>query len=217
MKLQWLGHSVVLIEGSKKILIDPFLTGNPSAAVEAKEVKDVDFIVVTHGHDDHMGDTMEIAKATGATVDSIFEVTSDVQAAGIPVEPMNIGGSVENSGVRFSMVSATHSSPGSAPTGMIVEMDGKTVYHMGDTGLMADMALLPQFFDIDVLFVPCGDRFTMGAASAAKAVEMLKPKIAVPIHFGTFPIIDPTPDRFVELAKGEAEIKVLKPGESFQI
>lgn len=217
MKVRWLGHAAVMLEGSKKILIDPFLTGNPSAAIGPKEVTACDFVVVTHGHGDHLGDAYDIAKATGATVVSIFEVTREAEGKGLAVEPMNVGGSIETGGVRFSMVSATHSSPGSAPTGMIVEMDGKTVYHMGDTGLMADMALLPEFFDIDLAFVPCGDRFTMGGPSAAKAVEMIRPKMAVPIHYGTFPIIDPTPDRFVELARKHAEVKVMKPGDRFDL
>ncbi|MFH1279306.1 MAG: metal-dependent hydrolase [Candidatus Eisenbacteria bacterium] len=217
MKVRWLGHSAVMLEGSKKILIDPFLTGNPAAAIAAKDVTECDFVVVTHGHGDHIGDAFDIAEATGATVVSIFEVTSEAEGKGLPVEPMNIGGSIETGGVRFSMVAATHSSPGSAPTGMIVEMDGKTVYHMGDTGLMADMALLPEFFDIDLVLVPCGDRFTMGAPSAAKAVEMVKAKRAVPIHYGTFPVIDASPDRFARLARKHTDVLVMKPGDQFDM
>jgi L-ascorbate metabolism protein UlaG (beta-lactamase superfamily) len=214
MKLRWLGHSAVMISGSRKILIDPFLTGNPKAAVKPSEITDVDFVVVTHAHGDHLGDSFSIAKRTKATLVSLFEVTSDAEKEGIAVEPMNIGGSVVSKGVRFSLVPAMHTGPVS---GVIVELDGRTIYHMGDTGLLADMALLPEFFRIDVAFVPIGDRFTMGAPSAAKAVELCRARIAVPIHYGTFPILDASADRFAELAREKAEVRVLRPGEEFAV
>ncbi len=214
MKLRWLGHSAVLITGSRKILIDPFLTGNPKAAVRPSEITELDFVVVTHAHGDHLGDAFSIAKKTGATLVSLFEVTSEAEKERIQIEPMNVGGSVVSKGVRFSMVSAIHTGP---VCGVILEMDGKTVYHMGDTGLLADMALLPEFFRIDVTFVPIGDRFTMGAPSAAKAVGMCGTRIAIPIHFGTFPLLEATADRFVELAKDKVEVRVLKPGEETTI
>ncbi len=214
MKLRWLGHSAVLISGSRRILIDPFLSGNPKAAVRADEIEGVDFIVVTHAHGDHTGDAFSIAKRTKATLVSLFEVTSDAEKSGIAVEPMNVGGSIVSKGVRFSLVPAMHTGP---VAGAIIEMDGKTIYHMGDTSLLADMALLPEFFRIDVAFVPIGDRFTMGAPSAAKAVELCGAKVAVPIHYGTFPILEPTADRFVQCAKGKAEVRVLAPGEEFSL
>jgi L-ascorbate metabolism protein UlaG (beta-lactamase superfamily) len=214
MKLRWLGHSAVLISGSRSILIDPFLEGNPKAAVRPDEIARLDFLVVTHDHGDHLGDAIPIAKATGATLVSLFEVTGAAEKQGIAVEPMNVGGSVVNRGVRFSMVPAIHTGP---VCGMIIEMDGKTVYHMGDTGLLCEMGLLPEFFKIDVAFVPIGDRFTMGAPSAAKAVELCRPRIAVPIHYGTFPLLEPNADRFARLAGAHAEVRVLAPGEELAI
>ena len=217
MKIRYLGHSAVLLEGSRTIYIDPFLTGNDRAAIAASDIRSADFVAVTHDHADHLGDAFVICKATGATFVSVFEIAEMAGNEGINVEPMGIGGSIENSGVRFSLVNAAHSSSASDPTGIIVEMDGKTVYHMGDTSLIADMALLPEFFDIDLSFVPIGDRFTMGAKSAVRAVEMCKAKVAVPIHYGTFPIIDQTADRFVEVAKGRIEVRVLEPGATLEI
>ncbi len=217
MKVTYLGHSAVLLEGSRTIYIDPFLTGNDRACLSVDDVNKADFVAVTHDHDDHLGDAFEICRRTGATLVSIFEITCRGEGEGLAVEPMSIGGSIETEGVRFSLVNAVHSSPGSDPTGVIVEMDGKTVYHMGDTALTSDMALLPDFFRIDLALVPVGDRFTMGGASAARAVKMCGAKIAVPIHYGTFPIIDATPDRFVEAAKDVAEIRVLDPGESTEL
>ena len=217
MKIRYLGHSAVLLEGSRTIYIDPFLTGNDRAAIAAADIRSADFVAVTHDHADHLGDAFAICKATGATLVSVFEIAEMAGNEGISVEPMGIGGSIENGGVRFSLVNAAHSSPASDPTGILVEMDGKTVYHMGDTALIADMALLPEFFDIDLAFVPIGDRFTMGAKSAVRAVEMCKAKAAVPIHYGTFPIIDQTADRFVEEAKGRIEARVLEPGATLEL
>ncbi len=218
MKVQFLGHSAVLLEGSRKIYIDPFLTGNDRASISVEEVTEADFVAVTHDHDDHIGDAFAICQQTGATFISIFEITNLAAEQGIDVEPMSIGGSIETGGIRFSLVNAVHSSPSSDATGVIVEMDGKTVYHMGDTGLSSDMGLLPGFFAIDLALVPVGDRFTMGGRSAARAVELCGARIAVPIHYGTFPIIEQTPDKFLEAAAGgSAEIRVLEPGGTTEI
>lgn len=218
MKVTYLGHSAILLEGSRKIVIDPFLTGNDLAPIAAADIKEADFVAATHDHDDHLGDVFDICKQTGATFVAIFEITNMAAEKGIDVEPMNLGGTIERDGVRFSLVNALHSSPSSHCTGIIVEMDGKTVYHMGDTALSSDMGLLPEFFDIDLVLVPVGDRFTMGGPSAARAVELCRAKIAVPIHYGTFPIIEQTPDKFLEAAAGGvAEIRVIEPGESTEI
>lgn len=217
MEARYLGHSAVILTGSRTIVIDPFLTGNPAAAVEAKGITGADFVVVTHDHMDHLGDSFDICKRTGATFVAAFELAERAEAEGIGIEPMGIGGSIESKGVRFSMTNAAHSSSLAGPTGMIVEMDGKTVYHMGDTGLIPDFALLPEFFSIDLALVPIGDRFTMGGPSAAKAVAMCGAKIAVPIHYATWPLLDSTAVRFVESVDGRADVQVLAPGESLQL
>ncbi len=217
MEARYLGHSAVILKGSRTIVIDPFLTGNPVAAIEAKEITEADFVIATHDHMDHLGDSFEICKRTGATFVAAFEVAESAEALGIAIEPMGIGGSIESKGVRFSMTNAAHTSHLAAPTGIIVEMDGKTVYHMGDTGLIPDFALLPEFFSIDLAFVPIGDRFTMGAPSAAKAVAMCGAEIAVPVHYATWPLLDSTAVRFVESVGGRADVRVLAPGESIKL
>jgi L-ascorbate metabolism protein UlaG (beta-lactamase superfamily) len=217
MEARYLGHSAVILKGSRTIVIDPFLTGNPVAAIQEKDITEADFVIATHDHQDHIGDSFAICKRTGATFVAAFEVAGLAEAEGIAIEPMGIGGSIESNGVRFHMTNAAHSSHLAGPTGMIVEMDGKTVYHMGDTGLIPDFALLPEFFSIDLAFVPIGDRFTMGGPSAARAVAMCGAKMAVPVHYATWPLLDSTADRFVESVGDGADVRVLAPGESLNL
>ncbi len=217
IKATWLGHSAVLLEGSRTVVIDPFLTGNPAAAVSAPSIKKADIVVVTHHHGDHLGDAFAICQSTGATLVAMHEIAVEGQAKNIKTEGMNIGGTVEVGGVKIHMVSALHSAEKGNAAGVVVEMDGRRIYHAGDTGLTLDMKLIGEFFHPDLSFLPIGDRYTMGPASAAKAVEFIRTKRVVPIHYGTFPIVDADPREFKTLVGDAAEVAILKPGESVTV
>jgi L-ascorbate metabolism protein UlaG (beta-lactamase superfamily) len=217
IEITWLGHSAVKIHGSKVIYIDPFLTGNPKASTTPEKIKTADVVVVTHHHGDHLGDAFAIAKKTGALIVAMHEVAVEAQALGIEAEGMNIGGTVEARGVRVHMVAATHSAEKGSAAGVVVEMDGKKLYHAGDTGLTYDMKIIGEFFHPDLSFLPIGDRYTMGPASAAKAVEYVQTKKVIPIHYGTFPIVCCDPEEFKKKVGTLAEVIVLKPGESYRL
>ncbi|MCX7973489.1 MAG: metal-dependent hydrolase [Candidatus Aminicenantes bacterium] len=217
MELTWLGHAAVKIKGSKTVLIDPFLTGNPMAAARPEEIDRVDIIVITHDHGDHRGDAFEIARRTGATIVAIHEIAVEAQAQGIAAEGMNIGGTVEIKGVKIHMVPALHSAEKGTATGVVVEMDNRRIYHAGDTGLTYDMKLIGEFFEPDLSFLPIGDRYTMGIPSATKAVEFLRTKKVIPIHYGTFPLVTADPEEFRRCVGHMAEVIILRPGESYNL
>jgi L-ascorbate metabolism protein UlaG (beta-lactamase superfamily) len=217
MEITWLGHSAVKIKGSKTVYIDPFLTGNPSAAASLESINEADIVIVTHHHGDHLGDSFAICKKTGATLISVHEVAVEAEGEGVPAEGMNIGGTIESRGVKVHMVQALHSAEKGDPTGVVVEMDGKNLYHAGDTGLTYDMKLVGEFFHPDLSFLPIGDRYTMGVNSAVKAVEFIGTKKVIPIHYGTFPIIQTDPQEFKAKVGDLAEVIILKPGESFSL
>jgi L-ascorbate metabolism protein UlaG (beta-lactamase superfamily) len=215
MDITWLGHSAVKIKGSRILYIDPFLTGNPCASCGPDAITEADIVIVTHDHGDHIGDAFPICKKTGATLISIHEIAVQAEAEGIPVEGMNIGGTVESKGVPVHMVQATHSAEKGDPTGVVIEMDGKTIYHAGDTGLTYDMKLVGEFFHPDLSFLPIGDRYTMGINSAAKAVEFCRTKRVIPIHYNTFPLVSVDPEAFKAKVGELAEVIILKPGETY--
>lgn len=215
MEITWLGHAAVKIKGSKIIIVDPFLTGNPVAAAKPEEIDQADIIIITHDHGDHRGDAFEIAHRTGATIVAIHEIAVEAQAQGIPAEGMNIGGTVEVKGVKIHMVPALHSAEKGTATGVVIEMDGHRLYHAGDTGLTYDMKIIGEFFEPDLSFLPIGDRYTMGVPSAAKAVEFLRTKRVIPIHYGTFPLVSADPEEFRRRVGSLAEVIILRPGETF--
>ncbi len=228
-KITWIGQSAVLIEGAKtKVIIDPFINGNPDVKDLKPEDIDVNYIIATHGHWDHLGDTIEIAKRTKATFIAPFELVTYCQKKGVEnAHPMHIGGAH-----RFSddfWVKLTIAHHGSAvindeegivytgnPCGVVIELDGKKIYHAGDTGLFLDMQLIGEL-GLDLALLPIGDNFTMGPEDAAKAVEFLKPKKVMPMHYLAWPLIEQDPNKFKELVGDKAEVVIVKPGESFEI
>ncbi len=220
-KIRWLGHAGFEIELEGKIvLVDPWLNGNPKAACKSSEIERADIVCVTHDHGDHMGDSVEICKRTGAVFLGTYELASQAQKNGVK-EAMgfNIGGTVNVKGIKVTMVQAFHTCGSGAPTGFIIRGEGKTVYHAGDTGIFGDMKLIGEIYKPDVALLPIGDYYTMGALQASEAVKLIKPKIVVPMHYMTFPVLAQSADEFIGLVKEktpEVRVVVLNPGESFE-
>ena len=203
-KLTYLGHSAFLIEGqSTSIVIDPFLRGNPLAKTTPEDIT-VDFVLLTHGHGDHVGDAVEIAKNNDATIIAVYELANYCQSQGAKVHPMHIGGAFKFSFGRVKYTIAHHgsSTPDGAymgePGGLLVTMDGKTLYHAGDTALFYDMKLIGEMNELDVAILPIGDNFTMGIDDAVKAAGFLQAGRYVPMHYDTFDVIKANPNEFVE-------------------
>lgn len=218
MKITWLGHSALKIEASKTILIDPFLEQNPKAKAHPGDFSKVDLVIVTHDHSDHVGDSFTICKQSKATLVSIYEITVEAGKHGIIVEPMNIGGTIEVKGVSISLVPALHSAGlGGTSSGVIVEMDGRKVYHAGDTGLTMEMTLIGELYRPDIAFLPIDGRFNMTPRLAAKAVELLKVPRVVPIHYDTFDLIKSSPRSFKDLVGNRAEVILMQPGGTIEI
>lgn len=220
-KVTWFGHAAFKIEIANRIvLVDPWLSGNPTSPVKASEITKADIVYVTHDHGDHLGDAIDICKRTGATFVANIELGDFAKENGVKnVEGLNIGGSVEVKGIRLLITQALHTDSRGAPTGVIVEGEGKRVYHAGDTGLFGDMSLIGELYKPDLALIPIGGYYTMGAKEAAEAVKMLKPKAVIPIHYKTFPVLAQSADEFVKIVKEKVpKVKVvtLKPGESYQ-
>ena len=229
MKLTWLGHSSFHLDiDGTDLLIDPFWTGNPKfpAGYEERLAK-VDLILVSHAHGDHLGDAGRLARKFDATVVAQYEVCEYLGRGGfIKSESMNTGGAVETCGCKVALVPAVHSSTAiengavtcvSDPVGFIVIGGGQTLYHAGDTGLSADMALIQKIYRPEIGLIPIGDRFTMGPETAAYACnELLDLKTIVPMHWGTFPMLPGTPDAFTPLVR-RGTVRVATPGETIVV
>lgn len=217
MKATFIGHSAVRLSGSRIVYIDPFITNNPLSALSLDQINKADLVIVTHDHADHLGDAYEICKKTGAVLVGIHEIAVDAEDAGIRAEGMNIGGTLRFEDLKVNMVNALHSSSRGHPSGVVIEMDNIIVYHTGDTGLFGDMKIIGESFDIDLAFIPIGDRYTMAIPSAVKAVEYLRPKKVAPIHYNTFPIIQADPEAFKAGVGGMSEVIILKPGDVIEL
>jgi len=215
--LTFFGHSGFLLsDGAHAVAIDPFLTGNPVATIMPEDVH-CQSIVLTHGHADHFGDTVAIAKANNATVYAAFEICEYLGEQGLTCEPGNPGGKINGPFGWVAFTQAFHSSSYNGqymgmPCGVVVHIGGKTVYHLGDTALFGDMKLLGEIYKPDIALIPVGDRFTMGPELGTMAAEMIKPKVAVPIHYATWPLLAPDAAGFEP--KG-IEVKIMVSGESW--
>jgi L-ascorbate metabolism protein UlaG (beta-lactamase superfamily) len=227
LAITWFGHStfVLTTPGGKRIVFDPWLTGNPKTPPGAK-IDTADVICLTHGHHDHSGDVVAVARATGAPLVAVFELANWFQGKGLKdVIGMGVGGTVEVKGLKISMTPAVHTSSieedgrvhyvGLA-TGFVVRMeDNRAIYFAGDTALFGDMRLIKDLYAPEIAFLPIGDHYTMDPAAAAKACELLGVRQVVPMHYGTFPALTGSPEALKTLVEPRGiDVLVLKPGET---
>jgi len=227
VKITWLGHSAFLFGAEKKLLIDPFISGNPMAPCSPEKLNP-DIIAVTHGHRDHLGDTIEIGKRTGCRIISIHEVANYIKSKGVFAEGMGKGGTVNVEGIKLTMTEALHSSSidasgfsfdGGSPAGFVIRINGHSIYHAGDTGVFGDMQLIGELYEPEVALLPIGDRFTMGIKEATKAVELIRPEIVIPMHYNTFDAISQDPLKFKQTVESKTDTKVIiiQPGQSIEL
>lgn len=223
MRIRFLGHSAVeIVDGRWNLLIDPFITGNPVCPVRAEELHP-DYILVTHFHGDHVGDTVALARRTGATVITTYEGGQELEQQGVKVVGMALGGKArfEFGQVRVTMAFHGSGMAGGHAAGFVIHLGDKRIYHAGDTALFSDMKLLNGVIEapgIDVALLPIGDHFTMGPEDAAIAVQWIRPKVVIPMHWGSFPMLLQDPGEFVNRVQtvGETRPVVLRPGEAYE-
>ncbi|WP_046213100.1 metal-dependent hydrolase [Paenibacillus wulumuqiensis] len=228
MKITYYGQSCLLVEeGGKKVIIDPFLSGNPQVNIDLKDIQ-VDAVILTHGHADHYGDTVEIAQNNNCPVIAIVELAQYAAGKGAPeVVGMNLGGAKQFDGFKVKFTLAFHTSSIQdgdqvvylgEPAGILLTMGGKTLYHAGDTALFGDMKLIGELNKIDAAALPIGDFYTMGPEDALLAAEWVKAGHVIPVHYNTFPAIEQDGDAFVAaLQKKGLQGSVLQVGESVDI
>ncbi|WP_429843737.1 metal-dependent hydrolase [Brevibacillus sp. FIR094] len=229
LEIRFHGHSSVQVTSEgHSIMIDPFISGSPVAATKLEDIS-VQYILLTHGHQDHILDTVELAKKNDATIVATHELATYLSWQGVKTISMNLGGSVKLPFGKVKMTQAFHSSGVvlddekqivymGMPGGFVIELGGKTLYHAGDTGLFGDMKLIGERHDIDLAFLPIGDVFTMGPEDALVAAEWVQADFVVPIHYDTFPPIKQDGEAFVaELAEKDIRGKALKPGETLRL
>lgn len=225
VKLTYHGHASWTIESQgTTLLIDPFLTGNPLADTGPDQVK-ADYILISHAHGDHLGDTVAIAKRTGAMVISNFEIATYCQNQGLQAHALHIGGGYDFPFGRVKLTIAHHGSSfpdgsyAGNPCGFLIKTGGKTIYDAADTGLFYDMKLIGEQEALDVALLPIGDNFTMGPDDALYAVQLLQPKVVIPMHYGTFDVIQQDPHAFALRVEAEtqAQCVVLEPGQSYTL
>jgi len=217
MELTWFGHSCFLLKGNRSVLIDPFV-------LDGEVPKNPDIVAVTHGHADHLGETVTLNRTTV----TINEVAKYLASRGLEAVGMNIGGSIEVDGVKFTMTQAIHSAwieecglgfAGGGSAGFVIGMNGKRVYHAGDTALFSDMKLIGELWHPDVAILPIGDRFTMGPEEAMIAARYVGAPLVIPMHYNTWPVIEQDPSYFKQALERTTDLKVrvMSPGETIEI
>ncbi len=228
IQLTWLGHATFRIQTpeGKTILIDPWVMGNPVCPASEKNVSKVDVMLCTHGHFDHIGDAVEIAKKLNPKVIGIFELCAWMESKGVKqIAPMNKGGTQTLEDIKVTMVHAVHSCGikdgdqiiyGGEACGYVMEFsNGVKIYHSGDTNVFSDMAIIRELYAPEIVLLPIGDHFTMGPREAAYACNLLKPRTVIPMHFATSPLLTGTPSALQKLVPG-VEVVELKPGQTVQ-
>ena len=222
MKVTYLGHASFKIESDgKTVFVDPWLDG-PTSPIKVQDVEQADIVLVTHDHGDHgYKEAIEICKKTGAYFIAINELGIQAKSDGLKnVHTLNIGGSVKVDNVIVTLVQAFHSCSKGAPTGFIVKFPKESFYHAGDTGVFASMELFGELYDIDVFFACIGDYYTMSITKAVLATKLVKPKVVIPMHYNTFPVIEVNPEEFREAVNKtlpDVKVEILKPGSSKEL
>lgn len=222
MKITYLGHASFKVEADgKTVYVDPWLNG-PTSPIKVKDVDKADIVLVTHDHGDHgYSEALEICKKTGAYFVAINELAIQAREQGVKnVHTLNIGGSVDIDGVIVTLVQAFHSCGVGAPTGFVVRFSSGTFYHPGDTGVFASMKLFGQLYKPDVAFLPIGSYYVMDVHQAALATELIKPRVVIPMHYDTFPVIKADPKKFKELVSKlspDVRTEILQPSESVDV
>jgi L-ascorbate metabolism protein UlaG (beta-lactamase superfamily) len=226
--LTWLGHASFRLDspGGKRVYVDPWLTGNPKCPEAEQRPERVDLIALTHGHGDHVGDTVELWKQFEPPVVALVELRGWLASQGLPEDmsqALNKGGTARAAGIKITLTDANHSSSAEdgtytgEPAGLVIELeDGFKIYFAGDTNVFGDMALIRRLYEPDVAVLPIGDHFTMGPREAAVALELLGAKRCVPCHYGTFPLLTGTPDELRKLAP-DVEVIAPEPGETVEL
>ncbi|MEM2024773.1 MAG: metal-dependent hydrolase, partial [Desulfurococcaceae archaeon] len=223
--VKYYGHSFFEIslvgadKSQKTVLVDPWAE-SPLSPLRVKdfEGRKIDYIVVTHDHRDHLGNAADLAKLTGAPVIGVYELAAFLEGQGVKSVGGNIGGPLKIPDLEIVLTPATHSSTRGSPVGVVISGADLRVYHAGDTGLFSEMALIHELYEPDLALLPIGGHYTMGIKEAVKAVKLVKPKVVIPMHYNTFPIIQTDPNKFKQLVEREtsANVVLLKPGEEFK-
>jgi len=218
--VKWYGHAAFEIQIDRKIVVvDPWISNPKSPIRRVDELPKVDLIIVTHDHGDHLGEAVEIAKKNNCPIVSTYELANDLSKKGVEGIGANIGGPIKIKDLIIILTPAMHSSTCGVPTGAIIRGEEATIYHAGDTGIFATMELIGKMYSIDIAMLPIGGHFTMGPYEAAWATKILNPKVVIPMHYQTFPVISGSPEEFEKYLKElgvSTKLVVLKPGDKYE-